>query len=132
MIRKKTAAFPAAIFFQRTVTILELSRAIIRTNVLTKFQKGWTINVTHRVLTSKKPFSSTDRNHLRTQPRYHWQKYWTKNKNSRLLTSKTVPPYCGHNRYWTKNKTSSVLKRTTAPPPGGHAFHLTKTIFELR
>ncbi|KAH3881781.1 hypothetical protein DPMN_005708 [Dreissena polymorpha] len=37
--------------FQRTLTIFELSRAIIKTNVLTKFHKDWTIHRTSRALT---------------------------------------------------------------------------------
>ncbi|KAH3715817.1 hypothetical protein DPMN_058530 [Dreissena polymorpha] len=38
---------------QPTVTILELSRAVIRTNLRTKFHEDWTINMTSRVLTMK-------------------------------------------------------------------------------
>ncbi|KAH3797285.1 hypothetical protein DPMN_150863, partial [Dreissena polymorpha] len=36
-----------------TITIFELSRAIIKTNVLTKFHERWSINVISRVLSFK-------------------------------------------------------------------------------
>ncbi|KAH3707341.1 hypothetical protein DPMN_066743 [Dreissena polymorpha] len=38
-----------------TLTIFELSRAIIRTNVLTKFHEDWSINVNYQVLRRKLP-----------------------------------------------------------------------------
>ena len=37
--------------FQRDITNFELRRALITTNILTKFLEDWTLNVTLRVLT---------------------------------------------------------------------------------
>ncbi|KAH3788867.1 hypothetical protein DPMN_167030 [Dreissena polymorpha] len=48
---RKTTPPPGGRVYQRTVTIFELSYAIIRTNNITKLHVDWTINVTSRVLT---------------------------------------------------------------------------------
>ncbi|KAH3859561.1 hypothetical protein DPMN_102378 [Dreissena polymorpha] len=44
--------------FQANVTILELIQDIIKTNLLTKFHKDWTINVASRVFTRKNALPS--------------------------------------------------------------------------
>ncbi|KAH3833934.1 hypothetical protein DPMN_107250 [Dreissena polymorpha] len=99
--------------FQQTVTIFELSQAMNTTNLRTKFNEDWAINITSRVLTSKAApppgghIFSTDQNHFQTQPSYHKNKYWTINVTPRVLTSKT------------------------ALPPGSHVFLPILTIFKL-
>ncbi|KAH3692442.1 hypothetical protein DPMN_194283 [Dreissena polymorpha] len=44
---------PCRPYFQQTGTIFQLSPVTIRTNVLTKFHKDWTINMTSRVFIRK-------------------------------------------------------------------------------
>ncbi|KAH3836130.1 hypothetical protein DPMN_109500 [Dreissena polymorpha] len=87
--------------FQRTGTILKLSLAIIRTNVLTQFHEDWTSNVT-----------------TRTNIMTKFHEDWNKNKTSRVLTRKTSPlpsDIIGTNLLtkfeedWTINATSRVL-----------------------
>ncbi|KAH3809704.1 hypothetical protein DPMN_138080 [Dreissena polymorpha] len=51
---KKNATPPSGHVFQRTGTILELSRDIITTHVITTFHEDWTTHKTSRVLTSFK------------------------------------------------------------------------------
>ncbi|KAH3883722.1 hypothetical protein DPMN_007688 [Dreissena polymorpha] len=48
---RENVPHPIGIVFQRTIPIFKLSRAIIKTNILTEFHKVWIINVTSRVLT---------------------------------------------------------------------------------
>ncbi|KAH3838791.1 hypothetical protein DPMN_112206 [Dreissena polymorpha] len=116
---KKNATPPCGHVFKRTSTIFDLSPDIISTNILTKFQRHWTTNVTSSVIT-----------------RFYYSH-----------VRKTGPPPGSHvfqqtrtifklirdmfHEEWTINVTSRVLKRKTATTTGGHVFHSTGTIFEL-
>ncbi|KAH3704948.1 hypothetical protein DPMN_080010 [Dreissena polymorpha] len=100
---------PGGHVFKATTTIFELIQDIIGTNVLTKFQDDWKINVTSRVFTRKMPrpdgghvFQRTDINGMNLLTNFHED--WTKNVASRV-----------------KN----------APPLGSHVFQANITIFEL-
>ncbi|KAH3711205.1 hypothetical protein DPMN_070707 [Dreissena polymorpha] len=92
--------------FQANTTIFKLIRDIIKTNLLIKFHKDWTINVSSSLLTMKNTpppggyvFEATETIFiLITHPRYHWEK---------------------------------SSDQGNAPPPGGHVFQPTGIIFKL-
>ncbi|KAH3704994.1 hypothetical protein DPMN_080056 [Dreissena polymorpha] len=67
--------------FQAIGTIFELVQDIIRTNVLTKFHKDWTINVTFKVVRKAQTLSIF----LHIQDIFHED--WTINVTFRVLTS---------------------------------------------
>ncbi|KAH3821771.1 hypothetical protein DPMN_123539 [Dreissena polymorpha] len=124
----------------------------IETNVLTKFHKDWTKNVSYRLFTC---FHYIHIEKTAPPPGGHvFQMFTTIFKLATNVTSRVPPPRCGHvclpiqtifelNLHWTKNVTSRfhndwakivnsrVLTRNTAPPHGGHVFQRTLTIFEL-
>ncbi|KAH3715406.1 hypothetical protein DPMN_058115 [Dreissena polymorpha] len=145
----KNTTPPCGHVFKRTSTIFDLSPNIISTNILTKFHRHWTTNVTSSVITRK----------TSPPPGSHFHEDWTINVTSRVLKRKTATTTGGHffiqletfsnsknchatwqpyiirtnvltkfHEDWTVNLTSTV---TTAPPPGGHVFLPTGTIFEL-
>ncbi|KAH3795177.1 hypothetical protein DPMN_148725 [Dreissena polymorpha] len=99
---QKNATHPCGHVFKRTSTIFDLSPDIISTNILTKFHRHWTTNVTSSVITRKTgpPLAA-----INVLTKFHED--------------------------WTINVTSRVLKRKTATTTGGHFFHSTGTIFEL-
>ncbi|KAH3751005.1 hypothetical protein DPMN_185546 [Dreissena polymorpha] len=98
--------------FQRTGTIFKFSRAIIRTNLWTKFHEDRTINVISRVLTRKtSPPPGGHISYILT--RFH--EHWTKNVTPRVLTSFF----------------NYVNIRKITPPPGGHVFLPIRTIIKL-
>ncbi|KAH3779420.1 hypothetical protein DPMN_157223 [Dreissena polymorpha] len=96
------------------------------TNLRTKFNKDWTINVTSRVLTRKTAPPLLAVTNVLTK----FHKDWNKNVTSRMLTRKTAPPpaiirtnvLTKFHEDWTVHVTPRVLTRKTAPPPGGHIF----------
>ncbi|KAH3697028.1 hypothetical protein DPMN_084513 [Dreissena polymorpha] len=94
--------------FQQTETSFVNIQDIIKRNILTKFQGDWTINVTLRV-----QCFSTNRNHIRTRPRYNFDQVSCRSDNECFTTVLKT-----HN--W-KNAT----------PSGGHFFQPTGTIFKL-
>ncbi|KAH3706977.1 hypothetical protein DPMN_066368 [Dreissena polymorpha] len=115
-LTRKNAPHPGGHAFQRTGTILKLSREIIvltrknapppsnfRTNVMTKFHKDLNINVTYRRLISH-VFQRTGPN-LELSPDIIGKNVLTK-----------------FHENWTKNLTSRVLKKKNALPPSGHSF----------
>ncbi|KAH3723484.1 hypothetical protein DPMN_049272 [Dreissena polymorpha] len=90
----------------------------IGTNVLTKFNEDWPINVAN--IDNCSP------------PGGHFHKDRIINVTSRVLTRKNSTPPCGHfHEHWTTNVTSRVLTRKTALSDGGHIFYATETIFLL-
>ncbi|KAH3840832.1 hypothetical protein DPMN_114288 [Dreissena polymorpha] len=103
---------PCGHVFKRTSTISDLSPDIISTNILTKFHRHWTTNVTSSVITRKT--GPPPGSHVFQQTR-------TIFKFIRDMFHED----------WTINVTSRVLKRKTATTTGGHVFHSTETIFEL-
>ncbi|KAH3805307.1 hypothetical protein DPMN_133607 [Dreissena polymorpha] len=116
MLPKKTASPSGDHVFQRTGTTLELPRAIIITNVLTKFHEDFTINVTPGrnfhvswwlCFSTDETILELSRNIIRTN----------------VLTK--------FHEDWITNKTSRELTRKSAPSPGGHVFQMAGTIFEL-
>ncbi|KAH3768761.1 hypothetical protein DPMN_169978 [Dreissena polymorpha] len=133
---KKNVTPPCGNVFQRTSTIFDLSRDIMSTNILTKFHRHWTTNVTSIVITRKTgpPPGSHVFQQTRTifkLIRDMFHKDWTINVTSRVLkgfyytlklykvTSTTTDGHFFH----------STGK--TATPPGSHVFQPTGTIFEL-
>ncbi|KAH3823101.1 hypothetical protein DPMN_124899 [Dreissena polymorpha] len=102
----------AAMFFKRTSTIFDLSPDIISTNILTKFYRHWTTNVTSSIITRKT--GPPPGSHVFQQTRTIFK----------LIRDM-------FHEDWTINVTSRVLKRKTVTTTGGHFFHSTGTIFEL-
>ncbi|KAH3883328.1 hypothetical protein DPMN_007282 [Dreissena polymorpha] len=124
--RVKNAPPLGSHFFQAYILIIfELIQDIIETNLLTKFNEDWAINVASRVLTRKNapPLFHDDRKiHV----------------TSRVLTRKIAPPpwwpyiigmYLLTEFY--EYRTINVASRENAPPLGGHVFQANVTIFEL-
>ncbi|KAH3854387.1 hypothetical protein DPMN_096928 [Dreissena polymorpha] len=106
--------------FERTVTIFELSRAIIRTNLRTKFHEDWTINVTSRVLTRKTAPSPGGHIFQQTEP------IFKPNRNSKLSRAIIRKNVLNNSHVdLAINVTAIVLTRKTAPPLGGHVFQRT-------
>ncbi|KAH3711975.1 hypothetical protein DPMN_071651 [Dreissena polymorpha] len=103
------------------VTIVELSRATIRTNLRTKFHEDWIINVTSRVNIALSPGS-----HLFQLTKIIFKLSLTIIRTNVLtkfhedLTIHVTP------RVLTRFYHSHTRK--TAPPPGGHVFQRTGTI----
>ncbi|KAH3738459.1 hypothetical protein DPMN_045093 [Dreissena polymorpha] len=87
--------YPGGHVLKRTVTNFELSQAIIRTNLSTKFHEDWTRNVTSRVKSAPSPGD-----HI-------FQQTGTIFKLSLAIISTN-----------TIHVTPRVLSRKTAPPPG--------------
>ncbi|KAH3837571.1 hypothetical protein DPMN_110965 [Dreissena polymorpha] len=156
---RKNATPPCGHVFKRTSTIFDLSPDIISTNILTKFHRHWTTNVTSSIITRKTgpPPGSHVFQQTRTifkLIRDMFHEDWTINVTSRVLKRKTVTTTGGH--FFQSTGTifelvllhvfqptgtifelvqdiirTNVLTKKTAPPPGGHVFLLTGTIFKL-
>ncbi|KAH3721411.1 hypothetical protein DPMN_064334 [Dreissena polymorpha] len=108
----KNATPPCGHVFKRTSTIFDLSPDIISTNILTKFHRHWTTNVTSSVITRKT--GPPPGSHVFQQTRTIFK----------LIRDM-------FHEDWTINVTSRMLKRKSATTTGGHFFHSTGTIFEL-
>ncbi|KAH3704962.1 hypothetical protein DPMN_080024 [Dreissena polymorpha] len=106
--KTKNATAHCGYVFQAIGTIFELVQDIIRTNVLTKFHKDWTINVTFRVNKRIKPETYIVKTNVLTK----FHEDWTINVTFRVLTS-------FYYRYM-----------ENAPPPGGNVFQSTETTSE--
>ncbi|KAH3823613.1 hypothetical protein DPMN_125423 [Dreissena polymorpha] len=124
----QNCCYPGGHVFQQTVTIFELSQAINTTNLRTKFNEDWAINVTSRVLSIKAAPPLGGHIFQQTETIFILSLAIIKRN---VQTNKTALPPDGHeinvptkyHEAWTKNK--------TAPPPGGHVFSPIWTIFEL-
>ncbi|KAH3861206.1 hypothetical protein DPMN_024133 [Dreissena polymorpha] len=101
--------------FQANLTIFELIRDIIKTNLLTKFLEDWTINVASRVLTRKNapPLGS----HTNLLTKIHEDRKI--NVASRVKKEQDM---C-------LSETLLVGEHKNPPPPGGHVFQPTHIIF---
>ncbi|KAH3818803.1 hypothetical protein DPMN_120529 [Dreissena polymorpha] len=122
VVYAKTAPSRGSNVFQKTVTIKILGLDIIKTNVVSKFHKDLTTNMTSRVSTRKTTPPAGGQYIIRTK----------------VLKLKTAQPPCGHDYqqtvtifklsrailrpYLNINLTSRVFTRKTAAPPGGHVF----------
>ncbi|KAH3785138.1 hypothetical protein DPMN_163223 [Dreissena polymorpha] len=120
-VGRKNATPPCGHVFKRTSTIFDLSTDIISTNILTKFHRHWTTNVTSIVITRKTgpPPGSNVFQQTRTifkLIRDMFHEDWTINVTSRVLK-----------RFYYTLKLYKVTATTTC----GHLFHSTGTIFEL-
>ncbi|KAH3819376.1 hypothetical protein DPMN_121109, partial [Dreissena polymorpha] len=104
-----------------------LSRDFNGTNVLTKVQEDWPINVANIASTRfdlahiQKHLNSTEKS---SEQVFHLA--CTKNVNSRVINVLNK-----FHKDGTINVTSRVLTRKNALPQSGHVFQWTRTIFEL-
>ncbi|KAH3846762.1 hypothetical protein DPMN_089068 [Dreissena polymorpha] len=105
---------------QQSQVILRLSRAFIQTNVLTKFHKSWTINVTSNELTRKiashsggNACFSTNRNHIALI--------------QAIITTNVLPKF---HKDGTVNATFRQYKEK-CPTHSSHVRQQTGTFFEL-
>ncbi|KAH3801705.1 hypothetical protein DPMN_155366 [Dreissena polymorpha] len=138
VLTKKNAPHPGGHAFQRTGTILKLSREIMReniltkknappptnfrTNVMTKFHKDLNINVTYRshVFQRTGPNLELSPDIIGKNVLTKFHENWTKNLTSRVLKKKNALPPSGH-----------MLTRKKAQSPGGHVFQQTGTSLQL-
>ncbi|KAH3787068.1 hypothetical protein DPMN_165187 [Dreissena polymorpha] len=129
----KNATPPCGHVLKRTSTIFDLSPDIISTNILTKFHRHWTTNVTSSVITRKTgpPPGSHVFQQTRTifkLIRDMFHEDWTINVTSRVLKRKTATTTGG---YFFSFNWNHFRIRKIATPPGSHVFQPTGTIFEL-
>ncbi|KAH3736747.1 hypothetical protein DPMN_043320 [Dreissena polymorpha] len=116
--------------FQANIIIFELIQDIIETNLLTKFNEEWTLNVASRVLTN---FTIVIYIHIRKSAPPLLRNVF----QAKVTLFKLIQDIIGTNlmaKFHEDRKinvASRVLTRKNAPPPGGHVFQPTGIIFEL-
>ncbi|KAH3724259.1 hypothetical protein DPMN_050074 [Dreissena polymorpha] len=159
VLTRKTAPLSGGHVFQLTGIIFELSYDIIGTNILTKVDENWTINLTTRVLTSldqdiigKNLWTKFHEDQTRTDLFFVAQDIIRTNVLTNHVLQQTgnifeliqdiiktrdfncyMPPYRAHKNVLTKFHEDYTINETkkNAPPPVGHVFQSSETIFEL-
>ncbi|KAH3877357.1 hypothetical protein DPMN_001220 [Dreissena polymorpha] len=126
-------------FFQANIIIFKLIQEIIKTNLLTKFHKDWTINVASRekcpapgghVFKATKTIFKLIQDFLGTNLLTKFHDDQKINVTSRVLTRKIVPPHIIFNLFQDIIG-MNLLTKKNAPPLGGHVFQANVTVFEL-